>query len=45
MTRLTAIETALPNGTLEWTGGEQLRDMARRLATTGEIPSVAAPRG
>ena len=45
MTRLTAIETALPNGALQWTGGEMLRDMARRLATTSEIPSVVAPKG
>ena len=45
MTRLTAIETALPNGALQWTGGEALRDMARRLTTTSEIPAVASPKG
>ncbi len=45
MTRLTAIETALPNGSLQWTGGEMLRDMARRLATTSEIPGVKPPQG
>ncbi len=45
MTRLTAIETALPNGALEWNGGEMLRDMARRLATTSEIPAAVVPKG
>jgi hypothetical protein len=45
MTRLTAIETALPNGALRWEGGEMLRDMARRLASTSEIPAVAPPKG
>jgi hypothetical protein len=45
MTRLTAIETALPNGALQWTGGQLLRDMARKLAATSEIPAVAAPKG
>ena len=45
MTRLTAIETALPNGALHWTGGQMLRDMARRLASTNEIPAVEPPKG
>ena len=45
MTRLTAIETALPNGALHWSGGQMLRDMARRLATTSEIPAVGAAQG
>jgi hypothetical protein len=45
MTRLTAIETALPNGALRWEGGEMLRDLARKLASTSEIPAVAPPKG
>ncbi|MEK0085089.1 SNF2-related protein [Benzoatithermus flavus] len=45
MTRLTAIETALPNGALRWEGGEMLRDLARRLASTSEIPAAAPPKG
>lgn len=45
MTRLTAIETALPDGALDWRGGQALRDMARRLGSTTEIPPVAAPAG
>ena len=40
------IESALPNGDpLHWNGGRAaLREMARLLATTSEIPGVAAPR-
>jgi hypothetical protein len=45
MTRLTAIETALPEGALDWRGGQALRDMARRLASTTEIPPVGVPAG
>lgn len=45
MTRLTALEAALPEGSLRWRGGEALRDMARRLACIHEIPSVAPPQG
>lgn len=45
MTRLGAIEAALPDGALSWRGGEALRDMARRLACPGEIPAAAAPQG
>ncbi len=44
MTRLTAIESALPTDALQWNGGQQLREMARRLATTSEIPAVTPPK-
>ena len=45
-TRLTALDAALPPGTVEWVGGERLRrEMAHRLATTAEIPPVAPPAG
>jgi SNF2 family DNA or RNA helicase len=30
---------------LQWSGGEALRDMARRLASVSEVPSVAPPKG
>ncbi|MGK5643411.1 hypothetical protein ACSNOK_34960, partial [Streptomyces sp. URMC 126] len=45
MTRLSAIEEALPEDALRWNGGAALRDMARRLASISEIPAVAAPLG
>ena len=44
-TRLTALDAALPPGTVEWVGGERLREMAHRLAATAEIPPVAPPAG
>ncbi|MFO1047794.1 MAG: DEAD/DEAH box helicase [Geminicoccaceae bacterium] len=44
MTRLTAIENALPTDILQWNGGQKLRDMARLLATTSEIPAVTPPK-
>lgn len=44
-TRLSALEAALPADMLEWRGGERLRDMARRLATTSEIPAADPPKG
>ena len=46
MTRLTAIETALPNGALHWTGGQMLRDMARLPRQHQRDPSRRRrPRG
>jgi superfamily II DNA or RNA helicase len=41
--RLANLERALPNGMLQWSGGEQLREMARRLALGNELPQVAPP--
>ena len=38
MTRLATLETALPDGRLHWTGGERLRDMARRLSADQRDP-------
>ena len=43
--RLANLEQALPNGSLHWSGGERLRDMARRLASTQELPALSPPRG
>jgi hypothetical protein len=44
-TRLTALEEALPEGAVDWVGGERLREMARRLGTLAEIPAAEPPRG
>lgn len=43
--RLASLEQALPNGELTWSGGSELREMARRLAANvGELPNITAPR-
>jgi superfamily II DNA or RNA helicase len=42
-TRLVTLEGALPGGQLRWTGGEQLRAMARRLVESGGVPLVPPP--
>ncbi|HEX8376117.1 MAG TPA: hypothetical protein VF606_13165, partial [Geminicoccaceae bacterium] len=44
-TRLSMLEAALPPDQLGWRGGERLREMARRLATTAEIPQPPVPKG
>jgi superfamily II DNA or RNA helicase len=43
--RLASLERALPNGALVWSGGAELRSMARRLAdNVGTLPDIAPPR-
>jgi hypothetical protein len=44
-TRLIALEAALPPELLAWRGGERLREMARRLGSTTEIPQPPVPKG
>ena len=44
-TRLVALEQALPRGALDFSGGDALRRMAKRLGTLNEIPSVPPPKG
>lgn len=44
-TRLVALEQALPPRAIRWHGGEQLREMAKRLTESREIPLVPAPPG
>ena len=44
-TRLTALDAALPPGTVEWVGGERLREMAHRLATTARSRPSHLPPG
>ena len=44
-TRLIALEAALPPELLAWKGGERLREMARRLGSTAEIPQPPVPKG
>jgi SNF2 family DNA or RNA helicase len=43
--RLAGLEEALPEGALAWHGGEELREMARRLAAASDLPAIIAPRG
>lgn len=42
-TRLVTLEGALPGGQLRWSGGDQLRAMARRLVESGGVPMVPQP--
>lgn len=43
--RLETIERELPQGAIEWHGGENLRRIAQRLARFHEMPEVDPPRG
>jgi hypothetical protein len=43
--RLASLEAAMPDGELVWSGGDMLRDMARRLQAANELPQVLTPSG
>ncbi|HET6468594.1 MAG TPA: SNF2-related protein [Geminicoccaceae bacterium] len=43
--RLASLEAAMPDGQLQWSGGERLREMARRLQAATDLPPVVAPNG
>jgi superfamily II DNA or RNA helicase len=43
--RLASLEAAMPDGALLWSGGDRLREMARRLQAASDLPPVRSPAG
>ncbi len=45
ISRLETLRQRMPEGALEWSGGERIRSLAQQLAQLTDLPQVAPPKG